>query len=115
MQPTHPSSATASPTTSSPPDLPTPGGLCAIHQPNFLPRLTTLAKLFAADYWIILDDVQLTGGMTYLDPAPFAAHGIAVTPFRPPPTTIWSSGRRLSALWGLATLGPQTVAGCLPN
>ncbi|MEU0004588.1 WbqC family protein [Streptomyces sp. NPDC006314] len=25
-----------------------------------LPRLTTLAKLFAADYWIVLDDVQFT-------------------------------------------------------
>jgi hypothetical protein len=34
--------------------------LCAIHQPNFLPRLSTLAKLYAADIWIILDDVQFT-------------------------------------------------------
>ncbi|MEU0443735.1 WbqC family protein [Streptomyces sp. NPDC006186] len=47
-----------SPADSSPRDLPAPGGLCAIHQPNFLPRLNTLAKLFAADYWIVLDDVQ---------------------------------------------------------
>jgi hypothetical protein len=29
-----------------------------IHQPNFLPRLSTLAKLYAADHWIVLDDVQ---------------------------------------------------------
>jgi hypothetical protein len=36
------------------------GLLCAIHQPNFLPRLSTLAKLYAADIWIILDDVQFT-------------------------------------------------------
>src|SRR5262249_45378586 len=36
------------------------GLLCAIHQPNFLPRLSTLAKLFTADIWIILDDVQFT-------------------------------------------------------
>jgi hypothetical protein len=37
------------------------GLLCAIHQPNFLPRLSTLAKLYAAaDSWIILDDVQFT-------------------------------------------------------
>ncbi|MFC4035067.1 WbqC family protein [Streptomyces polygonati] len=35
-----------------------PVGVCAIHQPNFLPRLGTLAKLFAADHWIVLDDVQ---------------------------------------------------------
>ncbi|GGV72103.1 hypothetical protein GCM10010277_84580 [Streptomyces longisporoflavus] len=55
----NPSSTTASPAASSP-DLPTPGGLCAIHQPNVFPRLTTLAKLFAADYWIVLDDVQFT-------------------------------------------------------
>jgi uncharacterized SAM-binding protein YcdF (DUF218 family) len=33
---------------------------CAIHQPNFFPRLSTLAKLYAADIWIILDDVQFT-------------------------------------------------------
>lgn len=57
MQHTNPSSATASPAASSP-ELPAPGGLCAIHQPNLFPRLTTLAKLFAADYWIVLDDVQ---------------------------------------------------------
>ncbi|NUW30840.1 WbqC family protein [Nonomuraea sp. SMC257] len=34
------------------------GEVCAIHQPNLFPRLATLAKLFAADYWIVLDDVQ---------------------------------------------------------
>lgn len=58
MLPTNLSSATASPVASSPPDLPPLGGLCAIHQPNLFPRLATLAKLFAADYWIVLDDVQ---------------------------------------------------------
>lgn len=60
MPPTSPSSTTASPAASSDPGLPRPGGLCAIHQPNLFPRLTTLAKLFAADYWIVLDDVQFT-------------------------------------------------------
>ncbi|MEU5051923.1 WbqC family protein [Streptomyces sp. NPDC021096] len=59
MPRTNPSSATASTAASSPPEPP-PGGLCAIHQPNFFPRLSTLAKLFAADYWIVLDDVQFT-------------------------------------------------------
>ncbi|MET9950524.1 WbqC family protein [Streptomyces sp. NPDC006339] len=58
MPRTSPLSAPDSPADSSPHDLPAPGGLCAIHQPNFLPRLNTLAKLFAADYWIVLDDVQ---------------------------------------------------------
>jgi len=33
---------------------------CAIHQPNLLPRLSTLAKLYAADTWVVLDDVQFT-------------------------------------------------------
>lgn len=32
--------------------------LCAIHQPNLFPRLSTLAKLFTADVWIVLNDVQ---------------------------------------------------------
>ncbi|MCC2280541.1 WbqC family protein [Streptomyces sp. ET3-23] len=57
MPPTKPSSKTASTAACSPPEPP-PGGLCAIHQPNFFPRLSTLAKLFAADCWIVLDDVQ---------------------------------------------------------
>ncbi|MFF4874181.1 WbqC family protein [Streptomyces sp. NPDC000961] len=58
MSRTNPSSTSASPADSSAPDKPPPGGLCAIHQPNFFPRLSTLAKIFAADYWIVLDDVQ---------------------------------------------------------
>ncbi|MEU5389090.1 WbqC family protein, partial [Kitasatospora cineracea] len=43
------------------PDLPPPapaGRVCAIHQPNLLPRLSTLAKILAADVWVVLDDVQ---------------------------------------------------------
>jgi hypothetical protein len=32
--------------------------VCAIHQPNLFPRLSTLAKLYAADRWIVLDNVQ---------------------------------------------------------
>ncbi|MET8687400.1 WbqC family protein [Streptomyces sp. NPDC004732] len=247
MPRTNPSSATASPAVSSFPEPTAPGGLCAIHQPNLLPRLTTLAKLFAADYWIVLDDVQFarrdyqhrariaalddvdryrwltvpthlphgrrtlirdaliadraasrrrtssilrqdygasthwptldrallpvweafstgrtaavaaastralldtlgwrgqilassaltarrgrserladlaaatgahgylcgTGGMTYLDHAPFADQGVAVFPFLPPASGIWASGRRISALWAIATRGPDAVA-----
>jgi len=62
MPPTSASSPTASTADSWPAEqlLPAPGGLCAIHQPNLLPRLSTLAKLFTADYWIVLDDVQFT-------------------------------------------------------
>lgn len=60
MERTNLSSITASPAVSSLPDPLESGGLRAIHQPNLFPRLTTLAKLFAADYWIVLDDVQFT-------------------------------------------------------
>ncbi|MEV8399494.1 WbqC family protein [Streptomyces niveus] len=31
-----------------------------MHQPNLFPRLSMLAKLYAADCWIVLDDVQFT-------------------------------------------------------
>jgi hypothetical protein len=31
---------------------------CAIHQPNFFPRPSTLAKLLQADVWVVLDNVQ---------------------------------------------------------
>ncbi|WP_306338564.1 WbqC family protein [Streptomyces sp. KL118A] len=51
-----------------------------------------------------------TGGMTYLDPAPFTAHGVAVLPFLPPTSGMWVSGRRISALWAIATRGPDAVA-----
>lgn len=37
---------------------PRPMRSCAIHQPNLLPRLSTLAKLYAAHVWVVLDDVQ---------------------------------------------------------
>ncbi|MFD4377504.1 WbqC family protein [Streptomyces sp. NPDC058486] len=56
MPPTSPSSTTDSPAASSA-DRPAPR-TAAIHQPNLFPRLSTLAKLYAADTWIVLDDVQ---------------------------------------------------------
>src|SRR5215207_5956415 len=40
--------------------MPTDSRLCAIHQPNLFPRLSTLAKICAADVWVVLDDVQFT-------------------------------------------------------
>lgn len=62
MPPTSVSSTQVSPAGSWPadPSWPAPGGTCAIHQPNLFPRLSTLAKIFAADCWIVLDDVQFT-------------------------------------------------------
>ncbi|GAA2769691.1 hypothetical protein GCM10020219_041490 [Nonomuraea dietziae] len=41
----------------------------AIHQPNLFPRLTTLAKLWAADCWVVLDNVQFARGTTSIAPA----------------------------------------------
>ncbi len=32
--------------------------VCVIHQSNLFPRLSTLAKLYSADVWIVLDNVQ---------------------------------------------------------
>ncbi|MEV0898206.1 WbqC family protein [Actinoplanes sp. NPDC049802] len=51
---------TDSPGGFSPPDLNLGERVCAIHQPNFFPRLSTLTKLFLADHWVVLDDVQFT-------------------------------------------------------
>jgi hypothetical protein len=48
--------------------------------------------------------------MRYLDPAPFLASGIAVTPFRTPAAGIWQTAREISALWALMTLGPLALA-----
>ncbi|MFJ5776497.1 WbqC family protein [Streptomyces sp. NPDC093094] len=50
--------STAASSVPEPPGADTSDGLCAIHQPNLFPRLSTLAKLFAADRWIVLADVQ---------------------------------------------------------
>ncbi|MBE1877468.1 WbqC family protein [Myceligenerans pegani] len=58
MPPTSTSSEKDSPAGSSPSSAPLGLRLCAIHQPNLFPRLSTLAKIFAADCWIVLDDVQ---------------------------------------------------------
>ncbi|MGW7064052.1 WbqC family protein [Streptomyces sp. NPDC054904] len=54
-----------------------------------------------------------TGGMRYLDSGPFAFQQVAVMPFLTPPAGIWASGRQVSALWALATLGPVALAGRL--
>ncbi|MEU5774554.1 hypothetical protein ABZ819_14860 [Streptomyces venezuelae] len=50
-----------------------------------------------------------TGDMTHLAP-PYAAQGVAVLPFLPPTSGTWASGRRISALWAIATRGPDAVA-----
>lgn len=68
MPPTNACLTTASTAACSPPEPP-PGGLCAIHPPNLFPCLATPAKLFAADYWIVLDDVQFTAATTSTAPA----------------------------------------------
>ncbi len=50
--------STAASSAPDPPRTGARGGVCAIHQPNLFPRLSTLAKLYAADRWIVLDNVQ---------------------------------------------------------
>lgn len=50
------------------------GYSCAIHQPNFLPRFSTLAKLYAADVWVVLDTVQYCD-RDYQNRARLASHG----------------------------------------
>ncbi|MFG2158191.1 hypothetical protein [Streptomyces olivaceus] len=50
-----------------------------------------------------------TGGMIYLDHAPFTELGVAVIPFRTPTTGLWASGRQVSALRALASRGPDAV------
>jgi hypothetical protein len=35
-------------------------GTCAIHRAKLFPRLATLAKIYTADTWLVLDDVQFT-------------------------------------------------------
>ncbi|MGW3171037.1 WbqC family protein [Streptomyces sp. NPDC001153] len=50
--------STAASSAPEPPRGGPPSGICAVHQPNLFPRLSTLAKLFVADRWIVLDDVQ---------------------------------------------------------
>lgn len=54
------SSTTGSPGGFSHPDPGRRQRVCAIHQPNLFPRLSTLTKLFLADHWVVLDDVQFT-------------------------------------------------------
>jgi len=52
-----PSASSSTPGTA--PNSSDPRGIvCAIHQPNLLPRMATLAKIAAADVWIVLDTVQ---------------------------------------------------------
>jgi hypothetical protein len=58
MPPTNGSSPMGSPLDCLPAD--SSGSVCAVHQPNLFPRMVTLAKLFTANFWIVLDDVQFT-------------------------------------------------------
>ncbi|WP_329275683.1 WbqC family protein [Streptomyces sp. NBC_01451] len=54
-----------------------------------------------------------SGGMRYLDPEPFGAHGIPVLPFRTPVDDgdpLWRLARRVSSLWALSSIGPQALA-----
>ncbi|WP_230421597.1 WbqC family protein [Catenulispora pinistramenti] len=70
-------------------------------------RLGDLAGLVGATTYLCG-----TGGMSYLEPEYFTSRNIGVIPFRTPAEStgeIWASARRISALWALATVGPQRL------
>lgn len=69
MPRTSPSSATVLPAALSR-DLAAPGGLCTVHRPNLLLRPTTLAKLFATDYWGVLDSTTCSSPAATTSTAP---------------------------------------------
>ncbi|WP_244375851.1 WbqC family protein [Streptomyces ficellus] len=74
-------------------------------RPERSQRLADLTAAVGADTYLCG-----TGGMTYLDPAPFTTRGVAVAPFLPPAAGIWASARRVTSLWALAHLGPDGIA-----
>ncbi|GAA2018680.1 WbqC family protein [Catenulispora yoronensis] len=68
-------------------------------------RLGDLAGLVGATTYLCG-----TGGMRYLEPEYFDSRNIGIIPFRTPAEAtgeIWATARRISALWALATVGPQ--------
>ncbi|MEV7915421.1 WbqC family protein [Streptomyces griseus] len=72
-------------------------------------RLADLATAVNADAYLCG-----TGGIRYLRPAPFAAHGINVIPFRTQATGgAWSGAREISALWALMSCGPEHLSALL--
>ncbi|ARZ72595.1 hypothetical protein SMD11_7019 [Streptomyces albireticuli] len=54
-----------------------------------------------------------SGGMSYLDAAPFTANGIAVAPFTVPATGVWETAREISSIWPLMRTGPQRLVSSL--
>lgn len=51
-----------------------------------------------------------SGGMRYLDFAPFTANGIAVIPFSTPAAGDWETARDISSVWSLTRIGAQHLA-----
>ncbi|MCX5265888.1 WbqC family protein [Streptomyces sp. NBC_00199] len=52
-----------------------------------------------------------TGGLRYLDAAPFDTHGIPVLSFHGPvDDPLWRWARRSSSLWALSKIGPVALA-----
>lgn len=82
---------------------------CAIHQPNFLPRLKTIEKLYSSDVWVVLDNVQFTR-RDY-------QHRCQVAPFEAPAASRWVSlpvhrpHGRASLIDELAVIDPPATLG----
>jgi len=55
--------------------------ICAIHQPNLFPRASTVAKLLAADVWVVLDNVQFN--------ARDYQHRMRLAPVADPTQAVW--------------------------
>ncbi|WRZ16549.1 WbqC family protein [Streptomyces sp. NBC_00341] len=72
-------------------------------------RLADLARAVGADTYLCG-----TGGARYLCSDPFDEYGIDIALFRAPTGEgVWTGARETSALWALATYGPQHLAGLL--
>lgn len=81
---------------------------CAIHQPNFFPRLNTLANyaVGASEY------LCGTGGMRYIEHEPFTVRGRRIIPFCVPSSgDVWGTATRLSSLWSLLNMGLEGLRG----
>ncbi|MCX4764138.1 WbqC family protein [Streptomyces sp. NBC_01275] len=70
-------------------------------------RLADLAALTGSTHYLCG-----TGGLRYVEHGPFDAHGISVVPFHTPVDnriSVWRGARRISALWALASIGPEEL------
>lgn len=88
--------------------------ICAIHQPNFFPRLSTLAKLYTADAWIILDDVQFAR-RDYQHRCRLAGLGGSGLPERWLSVPVHLPAGRATQIRDVRLADPAATARCVPD